>query len=106
MGVNKGFKVYIERSKGMIKVNPFSSSILDGLSTKKGPYSHSFHQLGPLGQVGLVVTMSVCCHLLVYPLPVRRGGGHKRFFQPPVPAKPNILYIRGKFVDMVCWTVG
>ena len=31
---------------------------------------------------------------------------HKGFFKPPVPAKPNILYSRGKFVDMVCWTVG
>ena len=26
--------------------------------------------------------------------------------KPPVPAKPNVLYSRGKFVDMVCWTVG
>ena len=30
---------------------------------------------------------------------------HKGFFWPPVPAKPNILYSRGKFVDIVCWTV-
>ena len=26
--------------------------------------------------------------------------------KPPVPAKPNVLYSRGRFVDMVCWTVG
>ena len=25
---------------------------------------------------------------------------------PPVPAKPNMLYSRGSFVDIVCWTVG
>ena len=36
------------------------------------------------------------------------GGGqtHKEPPSPPVPAKPNILYIRGMFVDIVCWTVG
>ena len=32
--------------------------------------------------------------------------GHKGSPQPPVPAKPNTLYSRGRFVDMVCWTVG
>ena len=25
---------------------------------------------------------------------------------PPVPAKPNTLYSRGRFVYIVCWTVG
>ena len=31
---------------------------------------------------------------------------HKGSPSPPVPAKPNILYSRGSFVDIVCWTVG
>ena len=31
---------------------------------------------------------------------------HKGFFWPPFPANPKILYSRGKFVDMVYWTVG
>ena len=31
---------------------------------------------------------------------------HKGSPSPPVPAKPNILYSRGMFVDIVCWTVG
>ena len=31
---------------------------------------------------------------------------HKETPLPPVPGKPNILYIRGMFVDIVCWTVG
>ena len=31
---------------------------------------------------------------------------HKESPSPPVPAKPNILYIKGMFVDIVCWTVG
>ena len=31
---------------------------------------------------------------------------HKGSSSPPVPAKPNILYSRGSFVDIVCWTVG
>ena len=30
-----------------------------------------FHQLGPLGRVDLVDTISVCCRLLVCPLPMR-----------------------------------
>ena len=30
----------------------------------------------------------------------------RKFPEPPVPAKPNILYNRGMFVDIVCWTVG
>ena len=32
--------------------------------------------------------------------------GHKESPSPPVPAKSNILYIRGRFVDIVSWTVG
>ena len=32
--------------------------------------------------------------------------GHEGPPKPPVPAKPNILYSREKFVDIVCWTVG
>ena len=32
-------------------------------------------------------------------------GHHKGSPLPPVPAKPNILYSSGRFVDMVCWTV-
>ena len=31
---------------------------------------------------------------------------HKGPPAPPVPAKPNILYSRGSFVDIFCWTVG
>ena len=31
---------------------------------------------------------------------------HKGSPSPPVPAKPNKLYSRGSFVDIVCWTVG
>ena len=30
----------------------------------------------------------------------------RKYPQPPVPAKPNMLYSRERFVDMVCWTVG
>ena len=26
--------------------------------------------------------------------------------KPPVPAKPNVLYSRVRFIDIVCWTVG
>ena len=37
---------------------------------------------------------------------LRVGGGQKESPSPPVPAKPNILYSRGSFVDIVCWTVG
>ena len=39
------------------------------------------------------------------------GGGDKMTYhriewaQSPVPAKPNILYSRGSFDDIVCWTV-
>jgi hypothetical protein len=34
------------------------------------------------------------------------GGGIRKSPEPPVPAKPNVLYSRERFVDMVCWTVG
>ena len=42
---------------------------------------------------------------------VRKGDSrdHKGYPTPPVPAKPNILYSRGSFVDIdidiECWTV-
>ena len=26
--------------------------------------------------------------------------------EPPVPPKPDVLYSRGRFVDMLSWTVG
>ena len=47
----------------------FSICFVTGPFTYRNKY---FHQLGPLGQVGLVVVMSVCCRRqLVCPLPMQ-----------------------------------
>ena len=37
---------------------------------------------------------------------ITRWGGVRDVPLPLVPAKTNILYSRGSFVDIVCWTVG
>ena len=45
-------------------------------------------------------------HLVLRMTHLEAAPTHKEPPSPPVPAKPNILYIRGMFVDIVCWTVG
>ena len=66
-------------------------------SAINGATPSSFHQLGPLGRVGLVVAMSLCCRLLVpFPCDFCRGlslalWSHDQFEASHWSALPTLL---------------
>ena len=48
----------------------------------------------------------MCAHMGRFCMTGKWPNTIRKSSELPVPAKPNVLYSRGRFVDMVCWTVG